>query len=101
MVGHAGIHGESAHIAGGVLGFAIDGDGAGQAVKQDFDEGFGFAGDPLRFVERRAEVWHARTVGTVATEAGGYTVIQGFAALEGGEIGSFQAGGALGGVLAL
>ena len=68
--------------AGWGVAFPGDGDGPLKAVEEDLGKSSGVSVDPVRFVERGAQVRESSTIGPVAPDAGSASHVELLATLE-------------------
>mgnify|MGYP007097510321 CR=1 FL=1 len=90
LVLDSGVLTEAGHDAEWGVGFAVELDGAAEAVEQYPDEALWIAVHPVGAIEMRAEVFKSRTIGSVATDAGSGGREKGFSAVKGCEVISFE-----------
>lgn len=94
-IGDGGVLTEAGHEGLGGEFFAIDVDGALEAVEEDFYKTVLGAGDPIRGVEGGAEVGEAFAIGSVTADAGGFSEVDFLTALVGGEVEAFEEAGGI------
>jgi hypothetical protein len=90
LVLDGGVLSEARHDTEWGVGFAIEFDGAAEAVEEDSDESLWIAIHPIGLIELWAEVFKSCAIGTVATDTSGGGGEKGFATFEGCEVIAFE-----------